>query len=793
VVDVTPPALPTPSDDGQCFRTGLVSSQQANWLDEKVGRVLECEEKGLGGASPCALALKLTTAGARNCSEVFVQLLGEDFEEDTRDTGDRLSPFVERLKSNVIKLRGRGGALDLEQIMRTTLALLSADRSQYRFMYNNRELLHSKKVCLRDIGAKTGDCFRVQRVGFNALLGGGIVLSHLRQRPAPSSCFEIRVEDNVAVPSLLPVAKTVSVPTDLTPLRNSILNHDCAATAALTILDRPANVLSLQLQRHKAPTPAQKKEIKSHLRRKGILPKPLPWSLLANTCCGKTRRLNALIRRCTEGTVFCNVRFPEGHDKTTSKPTSVTWTEDIENTDTRIMVNGVPFMDSEGVNSVLEDQLTHRQESSIDYVDHDHDLEVVFVNFEINFEGLEIRDLPGGASLTMENDEQMQQRGFEEGVAAMMVKISGDKNSAILNLAKRTPRFKNDADRVLMYTFLDEASAQDRKDALSPMVKTKLKALFHLTDIITSTKDDYSSFFGKIQYYHELHWKKLLVWFLSDTKRTFADASVHDECHNFLQESTIKGIASEANIILGMVHEHDDFTLSQMNLCSSSGDVVKRGPERAWFRFIEVDISEWMLHEIGSIITKNTGHDNISANVEKLPVFGGDDNGLTVPFIILDETRKTITFTQSFLLRKTLEYFFLHDRKGVIAQFLTACMDNKQVRLLSENERGFIENLYTSACQIEIRECVREYESRLAKSYEGYVRHCVQIVHEKLKNSTYATAFLVEKSHKTFFEKAIVGNAVSYKELVYQAMRNVPVRMKDRLINELESSACVSP
>ena len=116
--------------------------------------------------------------------------------------------------------------------------------------------------------------------------------------------------------------------------------------------------------------------------------------------------------------------------------------------------------------------------------------------------------------------------------------------------------------------------------------------------------------------------------------------------------------------------------------------------------------------------------------------------------------------------------------------------DEVWCEVLNDRTLPFVQHLRVRDVRFKL--FTEEYESILAKLYEGYVRHCVQMVHDKLKNATYATASLVEKSHKLFLEKAIVENTVRYKELVYQAMRNVPVRMKDRLTNEMESYARVS-
>ena len=369
-----------------------------------------------------------------------------------------------------------------------------------------------------------------------------------------------------------------------------------------------------------------------------------------------------------------------------------------------------------------------------------------------------------------------------------MVKVSA-KNSSILNLARREPKFKNGADRILMYTFADDASSQDKKDKLSPSAKQDMKELVHLTDIVCSSKKDCSTMLDVVQNYHDMHWKKLFRWYVTDTGITAGHTTKYCGCRNVLPENAIKAISTEINIIFGMVHEHDDFILSQMKLQTVSGEFVRRAPEREWHRFFEHDITDWMLSRIRSIVDKNVSHKNVCAAAEKLPLFVEDTKGLTVPSLILGQTKRQIAHTQSYLLRKTLEYFFLRDRKSVVSQFFTGYYlgSSCEVQELLGPEREFIKRLYVSACHVEIRECINEYNTLLSKSYEGYDRHCIQIVYEKLKNKAFTTTMLVERAHKLFLNTVIIENIVHYRALIHQAMRNVPIRMKDRLINEAEA------
>ena len=189
---------------------------------------------------------------------------------------------------------------------------------------------------------------------------------------------------------------------------------------------------------------------------------------------------------------------------------------------------------------------------------------------------------------------------------------------------------------------------------------------------------------------------------------------------------------------------------------------------------------------------KNTSNENVQLALQKLPVFESKRSGLTVPSIILEQSRKLILYTQSQLLRKTLNYFFLRDREEVVSSCLTSWVDDDgSVRAFTAKEQEYLKNLYVDACQLEICECVRRYKSLLSNFYEGFVRHCVQSEFDKLKGKAFACLTLVQMSHKLFYQRAIVQNPVCCKSLIHQAIRNVPVRIKDRLTKGMESARSI--
>ena len=760
--------------------------------------------------APCT-----STTSALPCS-IFVKVLGEDFDYGVEGgllpslcafwskKGDS-TMAVYPLLANVIQVRINELDVKLLSILNQIAPILSSNLWEYRCYHKNRQVQqHAGRASLLDLNVKPGDEIIIRRKTLNALLGGGNVLQRFQEATKTANhnarklssaianrCLsESTVVDDDYFEEGLPLAETVPFGADqVAVLIQNISECDDSNVGGRSILLKPANHLVHLLRSQRVPTLKERDEIVAYAESQGKNLREFSLSLLADSCAGKSMRLNAMVAACTEETEFKDVKFPEGVDQTTSARAVVRFRRDVLDSAKRIVVDGIPLYTADAVNATLQDRLTHSQASGIDAVDHEARVFVDFINFEKNFQGLEITDFPGAVSLTIDKDEAMQREGFKEGVAMMLVRVD-DRNSSILNLAKRTPKLPEQADRVIVYTQVDKASEKDLKDAFSPHAQDSLKKLVAARQIIRTSKDDCSSFLDLAHYYYELHWKKLFFWYCKETRRAVQQPTARDHLDGLFQERAINGIDKELGIIFGKLPEHDDFVLSRMELQPSAGST--RGPAPEWVDLFNRYLSLWMDNKIKSIMSKNTRNGNVQVALNKLPVFESKMSGLTVPSIILEQSRKLILYTQSQLLQKSLNYFFLQDREEVVSNCLTSWVDDDgSVHAFSVREQEYVKTLYIDACQLEIRECVRQYEAQLSNFYEGFVRHCVQSEFDKLKGKAFPSLTLVQMSHKLFYERAIVQNPVCCKSLIHQAIRNVPVRIKDRLTKEMESARSI--
>ena len=133
---------------------------------------------------------------------------------------------------------------------------------------------------------------------------------------------------------------------------------------------------------------------------------------------------------------------------------------------------------------------------------------MVLFNFPNGLDGIVLCDVPGAATITSDQDEDMMKKCLQApGVSILLSKIS-NKNSAIFKLANREPNHKSNC-WVLCFSFCDMGSNKTSKTTYLPNLLQKMKKMVNAKYTIQTSKDDMKSLYDLIRRFQQLQAKKM--------------------------------------------------------------------------------------------------------------------------------------------------------------------------------------------------------------------------------------------------------------------------------------------
>ncbi len=486
--------------------------------------------------------------------------------------------------------------------------------------------------------------------------------------------------------------------------------------ATCDIVNRNPVLMEDDLLSVQDPTPEDEEAMRRYFETSQNAPKDLKVFFLADTCAGKTRRVNSIIADVTAGTRYQNIKCPEGENMTTSKQTNVSFLTDTTDKRVRVEVDGTEYDTDDEVNKKLRDALLHPQEAGIDKTNHTSKLSLTLINFQKGIDGIVLCDVPGGATVTSQQDELMMKKCFRAtGVTILLTKIT-NKNSAIIKLASAEPINTHNC-RIICFTFCDIASNKNKKDNLSPESFAKLKDMVQARSIIQTSKDNLESLHALIKTFQRLQ-KKKMYWIYKYRNPSGTPCyPVSAQHKQLLAKPVIESIKQEIQIVLGIKAEHDDETLRSLHLSAP------RSPEKWW----KTDVFG------NAIVTQiNTNRRKICAEVntpsflseeeKKLPIFSPlqDTNNMYAENMINQAIQK-LERACIHVVEKALNAYLFGSRLDIVGSAIPGYVDDEGlIHFLPTRQQKFLGNLFLMHATKNTEECIAKLKADLAGKTHGY-------------------------------------------------------------------------